>query len=444
MQHLSTPPGPKDKGYIRSFFDSIAFSRKPMEHLLRYHQEYGDIVRYRLAGLTIYQINNSDYIEQVINSTDLFIRETSSPLSRKFHVVFGDGILTSEGPPWSRQRKLSEPAFNATQIASYSKTMVAYAKRMVETWPDGETSDLHHEMRRLTRDIGAKIFTGVELTDEVKEISVILDRMIIYVTSFPLPEKIPTPQGLTFRNDSKRLDEILYRIIEQRRKSGTKSTDLLGALMAAPDDGEGALNDKELRDAFVSYFVPARMNVAIALTCAWYLISVHPEVEEMIHAEVDRVLGGREPAVQDVPLLPYTTKVVMEALRLYPPIWRIARQSVQDCAIGNFHIPKGSIIFISQWVLHRHPQYFMEPERFDPSRWDTENMKSMPKFAYFPFGGGARTCIGRDISLIEVVLVLATIAQNYHLRTRPMQKLAFASGLILRPKHSIPASLTKR
>jgi cytochrome P450 len=448
MAPLVRPPGPRNRGIVGNF---PLGSRDPLGLYTQWAREYGDIFYYRAFYRHIYFLNHPDLIEQVlVSDSRSFIKGEALRSNRR---IFGNGLLTNEGDSWLRQRHLIQPAFHRDRIESYGSTMVAYTERMITGWRDGEVRDLHQDMMRLALEIVARVLFNIEITSERDGVATALNailelgsggRMILP----PLLRMLPTPGNLLYRRAARQLDDIVYGFIRQRRSNGQSTDDLstddlLSALLRVQDES-GVMPDEQLRDEVMTLLLAGHETTAVSLSWAWYLLAQHPEMEKKLWSEFRDVLGGRSPTTQDLPKLHYTERVVKEVMRLYPPAWAIVRNSLRDCEIGGYRVPAGATLMMSQWVMHRDPRYFEQPERFNPDRWLDKRTKGTPKFAYFPFGGGPRTCIGAALATMEAVLVLATIAQKYQIRLAPGCQVEPLPTITLRPSHGIKAVLTRR
>ncbi|HWP28608.1 MAG TPA: cytochrome P450, partial [Chloroflexota bacterium] len=346
---------------------------------------------------------------------------------------------------------LIQPAFHRQQLAAYSEIMVACTEQLLATWRDGEVRDIHQEMMRLTLQIVARALFGADVADEAavvdEALRVALERFGTRLSSlaFLLPDTLPTPDNWGFLRAARRLDAIVYRIIAARRASGADRGDLLSILLRARDEADGGgMTDRQLHDEVMTLLLAGHETTAIALSWTWYLLSQHPAVEARLLAELQAVLGGRAPTAEDLPRLPYTEWVLWEALRLYPPAWALAREAVQDCEIGGYPVPAGTIVVMSQWLLHRDPRYFDAPERFLPERWADGLAKRLPRYAYFPFGGGPRLCIGAGFASLEAALVLATVLPRFRLTLVPGHPIALWPSVTLRPRYGIRMVLHRR
>jgi cytochrome P450 len=405
-------------------------------------REHGDIVFFRLGPQPAYFLNHPDHIKEVlVTGNSSFIKGRALQRSKK---LLGEGLLTSEDPLHRRQRRLAQPAFHRQRIASYASTMVTYAERTASHWQHGETLDISQEMTRLTLAIVGKTLFDADVESEAVEIGKALTIIIEQFNMLLLPfsellERLPLPHVRRFERAKARLDQTIYRLIEERRQSRSDRGDLLSMLLLAQDDeGDGGgMSDQQVRDEAMTIFLAGHETTANALTWTWYLLSQNPEAEAQLHAELDRVLGDRSPTFDDVPHLPYTEMVLSEAMRLYPPAWAIGRLAIQEYPIGDYVIPKGSLVLLSQYVTHRDPRFFPNPERFDPMRWTPEAKASRPQYAYFPFGGGPRRCIGEGFAWMEGILVIDALARQWRMRLAPGAKIAIQPVITLRPKSGV-------
>ena len=437
------PPGPKPHFLIGNF---PLGSRDPLGVLTAWAREYGDIFYYRAGWIRVYFLNHPDYIESVlVNQHQNFMKDQ---VIRNSRWLFGNGLLTSEGSDWLRQRRLSQPAFHRERIASYAKTMTSYTEEMLTTWKDGEARDIHQEMMRLTVRIVAKVLFSAEVAEETDEVAASLNvlmqqgsggRMVLpaFFRYFPLPAMARV------RRAARLLNELVYAIVRKRRATNCDTGDLLSMLLQAEDEDGSRMTDQQLRDEAITFLLAGHETTALSLTWTWYLLSQHPEVQYKLREELRQVLDGNVPQAKDLIRLPYTERVVKESMRLYPPAWGVARTVVKDCEIGGYHIPVGANIVASQWVMHRDPRYFADPEQFEPDRW-TDNSLRLPKFAYFPFGGGPRVCIGAAFAMLEATLLLATIAQQVELQLVSGQQIAPIPSITLRPDKGVRMIVHRR
>jgi len=440
---LPRPPGPRPHFLIGNM--PLA-SRDPLAVFTRWAGEFGDVFYYRAGWIQVYFLNHPDLIEFVlVRNHQNFRKDRVIRNSRWF---FGDGLLTSEGEHWKRQRRLSQPAFHRDRIALYASVMTSYTQRMLSLWHDGTVIDAHQEMMRLTLRIVVRALFGVE-ADETEEISRSLNIMMRNSTGArlllpPFFRQLPLPRMFELRRAVSKLNDTVYRIIDLRRRNEGDSGDLLSVLMEARDEDGSRMDDKQLRDEVMTFLLAGHETTALALSWAWHLLSQDSQVEHKLHQELDRVLGGRIPTVSDLSSLTYSEGVIKESMRLYPPAWSVARTVIQDFELGGYRIPAGANVVMSQWIMQRDPRFFSDPEKFDPDRWSNENIQKLPKFAYFPFGGGPRQCIGASFAMMEAVLLLATIAGRFRLSKVEGQPIVPVPSFTLRPKGGIYVELRKR
>lgn len=416
------------------------FRRNPPEYLAQMAREYGDVVYLPLGGQHVYFVNHPDIIAEVLVTGQHKYKK--SRMLERARVLLGDGLLTAEGADHRRQRRLVQPAFHRDRLASYGATMVERAAAACERWHEGQAVDIAQEMMRLTMDIVARTLFGAQVEQEAGEIGQAMSDVLELFDVILLPfsevlEKLPLPSVRRFHRARKRLDATIYRLIAGRRASGEDKGDLLSMLLLAQDEEGGAgLSDTQVRDEALTLFLAGHETTANALAWAWYLLSRNPQAEACFHAELDQTLAGRLPSVADVASLRYTEAVFSESLRLYPPAWAIGRRTLEDVELGGFPIAKGEIVLMSPYVTHRDPRWFPEPEVFRPERWLSPD-PDWPQFAYFPFGGGARVCIGERFAWMEGVLLLATIGQRWRLQVAggPVEPRAL---ITLRPRYGMP------
>jgi len=418
-------------------------------YLTKCAREYGDIVFFRFLGVPACFVNRPDYIESVlVTQNNNFVKSKDYRAMRR---VLGNGLLLSEGEFWRRQRKLIQPAFHQERIAAYAEIMVGYAQRMLESWSDGQTLDIHEAMMRLTLGIVAKTLFDADVSHEAEDVdaalTVLMGKFLRQAgLALLLPAWVPLPTSQLLKRAVGRLDKVIYGIIEQRRASGQMSGDLLSVFLQVQDDEGIGMTDRQLHDEIMTLFLAGHETTANVLSWTWLLLGQNPEVEEKLFEELRRVLGGRVPTPADLPRLSYTDTVLRESMRLYPPVWVIGRRALAPFRLGEYELPADTNVLISQLLMHRDARYFPEPERFDPDRWRGNDPRSasLPRFAYFPFGGGPRVCIGAGFGMMEAVLLLATIAQQFRIQIAPGQTVKMQPTVTLRPRSGIPVTLKRR
>ncbi len=409
--------------------------------------EYGDVVGFRMGKQPFVVVNHPDLIRDVlVTQQRCFAKGRALERMRR---LLGNGLLTSEGEFHLRQRRLAQPAFHRDRVAGYATSMIHYAGRWRDRWEDGSTVDMHEEMMRLTLAVVGKTLFDADVEAESHEIGDALGYVLNSFSVSMLPyaellEKLPLPSTRKFARARNRLDETIYRMIDDRRASGDDRGDLLSMLMQASDtEGDGSgMSNEQLRDEALTIFLAGHETTANAMTWTWYLLSQHPNVVARLHAEVD-ALGG-EPVAADVMRLPYARQVVAESMRLYPPAYAIGRRALVACDIGTFTIPPRTIVLTSPYLQHHDARWFPEPEHFDPDRWTVERIAERPKFSYFPFGAGTRICIGEQFAWTEAILLLATLAQRWAPTLVPGHPVRLQPRITLRPKDGMRMILHKR
>jgi cytochrome P450 len=440
------PPGPKGYPMLGNM---PGYARDPLGFLTRCSREYGDVVTLRFPGTLAYLITHPDHVEQIlVKNNRNFIKDK---YTREELSILGNGLLINEGDFWRRQRRLAQPAFHRRRVEAYGETMVAFTERLLADWRDDEVRDVHREMMRLTLEIVAKTLLDADIAREAEGVGEALGRIMDYFSdqgsgSFlrMLPESVPTPANLRYRRAVRRLDGIIYSIIEERRRSGKDTGDLLSMLLHAEDEEGNRMDPRQLRDEVMTVVLAGHETTAIALSWTFYLLGKHPEIEAKLTSELEEVLAGRSPTVEDLPRLRYADAIIKESMRLYPPAWAIGREAVGECEIGGYHVPTRTQMFISQYVTHRDPRFFDEPEVFDPSRWHDGRTQNLPDYAYFPFGGGPRLCIGSNFAKMEAALLLATVAREFHLESASGEPPVPQPSITLRPRGGIGMKLKKR
>jgi cytochrome P450 len=455
-----TAPGPRS---FSPFGNLPAIQRDPLGTFLKGRAEYGDVVRYRGGIWHAYLVSHPDDIKHVLQDNNQNYRKGFSYQVLK--PVLGEGLLTNEGDSWLSQRRLAQPAFHRQRIARVSDLMLDSGERMLKRWDDRpdkqQPVEVLGEMSRLTLEIVSRALLGTDVGSQADQVGQAVAELQAHVNYrathlFSAPEKYPTPRNRRFHRWLRLLDGIVYGIIERQREAlspgpspikerGNQRDGLLSMLLQARDEDTGqGMSDRQLRDEVMTTFLAGHETTANALTWTWYLLSRHPEIEANLHDELDRVLAGRYPAYADLKDLPYCRMVIEESLRLYPPAWAVGRYAVGQDEVGGYGIPAGSQVVMSQYVTHRHPEFWERPERFDPERFTPEKTAGRPRFAYFPFGGGPRMCIGADFAMIEAQLVLAAVAQRYRLRLAPGHKVEPEALVTLRPRHGLVMHLQTR
>ena len=465
---MEYPPGPHSilpEKLLREFMND------PIKTLTNIAHTYGNIAHFKLGRRHVYLINEPSYIEDVlIRNHKNFIKSRGLQVSKR---LLGEGLLTSEGEYHDRQRRIIQPAFHPNHISTYDQIMTDYAQYMHQKWQDGTVLDIHKEMMRVTMAIISKAVLGsdvkLENDDEVGDALLVCMQ---YNNRLQMPfgeliEKIPIlPVNKNYQRAKKTLDSIVYEMIKKHRDGDNRGInkeggrDLLYSLLQAQDTeaGIGRMNDIQLRDEVMTIFLAGHETTANALTWTFYLLSQNPTVGDKLYEELCSVLGDdgdgdkdgssstnkRTPTIEDVPKLEYTEKVFRESMRLYPPAWTIGRQVINDYKIYKYVLPAGSVILMSQYVMHHDPRYFPDPDLFYPDRWNKEFKLGLPRFSYFPFGGGIRGCVGEPFAWMEGILLLATIHHRWRMHHDPKHKVELKPLITLRPKYGMRMKLERR
>ena len=420
--------------------------RDPLGYWTDVAREYGPVARLPFDRPPAYLLGGPEEIGQVHLRTGKEFDKgyEDDPL----YPLLGNGLVNSEGEFWRRQRRLVQPAFHRERIDAYARTMVSRTERMLGGWREGERRDAHEEMMRLTLGIVAETLFGVEIEGEAGAVGRAISEGIDEAEResrrvVRLPAWVPMAGRGRLRRAVEALDRVVLRIIAERRIEGKDRGDLLSMLLAAQDEDGAGMTDRQLRDEAMTLFIAGHETTALALTWTWALLSRHAAVEEALLAELREVLDGRSPTVADVRGLRYAEAVIKESMRLYPPIPVVARRANRDVEIGGYLVPSGTQLVMCPWIVQRDARYFPAPETFDPSRWLGDATEGLPKFAYFPFGGGPRKCIGTAFAMVEATLLLATIAQKFRLQADgPV--VPEASIVTVRPRHGVPVRLISR
>ncbi|MCB9452118.1 MAG: cytochrome P450 [Anaerolineaceae bacterium] len=440
------PPGPETRLPILNLRN---LQQNRLEFLTHNREEYGDIVHFRLGPRHIYQINHPDYIQEILVKHPEQFQKTQM-LKQNTQRIIGNGLLTNDGESHKRQRRLVQPAFHHNRIAAYADVMVEYTQDMLGRWQPGDQHDIAHDMMELTMRIIAKTLFNTDVSNQSdalgQAVTIGIETATQRITTLlKVPDWIPTATNRKRQQAAQTLESTIMKIINERRSSGDDTGDLLSMLLLAVDEEDGGgMTNKQVRDEAMTLFIAGHETTANALAWTFYLLAQHPEIEEKLIHELTTKLNGRPPQVTDLPNLSYTEMVIKESMRLYPPAWTVTRQTIEAVEIGGYLIPAGSVLLISQYIMHRHPDYWELPEQFNPERFAPELEKRIPRYAYFPFGGGPRICIGNQFALMEANLVLATIAQRYHLALLPGQTVMPEPLITLRPQHGIQMEIHER
>ncbi|MBA2662751.1 MAG: cytochrome P450 [Bradymonadaceae bacterium] len=447
---IARPPGSLILGNLAEFRDDI------LTMLLKAQQEYGDVVRFRFAHQPGALFSEPEDIAHLLIKNHRNYRKKTRGYAA-MSALIGNGLVTSEGDFWLRQRRIAQPSFHKKRIAGFATSMAAAAERMAKDWAprakNQEAFDVADEMMKLTLQIVGETLLSADVSSNASEVSGALDIALHYVLDrirfpFMLPQGFPTARNRELKRAIAILNQIVMRIIAERRaapEGAEAPADLLTMLMEARDEesGEG-MTDVQLRDEVMTMFLAGHETTANALSWTWHLLGQNPDCEARLHAELDEVLAGRTPTFEDLPKLVYTRMVIDESMRLYPPVPLVARMSHEADVISGYQIPPNLFIFICPYVTHRHPKYWPDAERFDPERFDPQNPIERPRFAYFPFLGGPRQCIGNTFAIMEAQLCLATIASRYRLRPVAGHPVEPELTITQRPRYGLKMTIEPR
>ncbi|HWZ59531.1 MAG TPA: cytochrome P450 [Gemmatimonadaceae bacterium] len=439
------PPGPRAR-YPGEFVVELA--RNPIG-LLERTAAYGDVAQIRIGSQAIVVVSHPDEIRRVLVTEQRSFTKGRGLERSKF--LLGEGLLTSEGEAHLRQRRLVQPAFHRDRIAAYGRVMTEYTQAALAPWQSGQTIDLYEEMMRLTLRIAGRTLFDTEMEGAAADVTatIALSLRLFRFAILPfghLLERMPLPWVRRLQRARERMNELLYGMIRERRASGIDRGDLLSMLLLAQDTegGGGGLTDSQVRDEIITLLAAGHETTAVALTWTWCVLARQPSVLARLQAEVDAVLGDRPPTVADLDRLTYTRNVFAEGMRLYPPAWAIGRRAIRDVTLGPYRVTAGSLVVVSQHLVHRDNRWYIRPRQFDPDRWAPEVEATRPKFAYFPFGAGTRVCIGESFAWMEGTLVLAAMAQRWTMRHDPTHRVEQMPVITLRPKYGMRMILRQR
>jgi cytochrome P450 len=434
------PPGPRGKPVLGSILD---FRSDILRALLDGWHEYGDLVEFNVAGAS-YLVVHPDYIEHILRDN-----ESNYPhapfLDARWAKIVGNGLVTSKGDFWARQRRLADPSFHQDRIEGFAKIMTETTEEMLEAWKPridrSEPIDVREEMMRLTITILSKAMFSADIWEKTDTISRVVSVLLTHASNrlfspVDIPEQVPLPSNRRYVAARDEFDELIYGIIAERRSEPRE--DLLSMFLAAQDEETGEhMSDEQVRDEVRTMFIAGHETTATSLAWTWYLLSMFPDVAHRLRAELGEVLGGRSPTAADLPQLTYTWRVIQESLRLYPPIWMYLRTAIEDDVIDGYRIRAGKNIYLSPFITQRHLDFWPNPEGFDPDRFAPEKTQGWHRFKYWPFGGGPRKCIGNNFAVVEMQLVVATVAQLYDLVLVPGHQIVMQPGLSLRQRDGV-------
>ena len=438
-------PGPKGNLILGVMPE---FNRNQLKYI-EDARKYGDVVRLRFFYLTAYFLYHPNDIESVLSTNARNFIKARSLRTPLFRRLVGQGLLSSDGELWKRQRRLAQPAFHRQRISAYADVMVEYSLRLMSEWRAGEVRDIYRDMMRLTLGIVVKTLFNADVSGDADNVRTVLSELVKPFASqaslkWIADNRLPTQTHRRFNRLAAEIDQIVYRIIEERRESGKDYGDLLSMLLAACDDDGSGMSNVQLRDEVMTIFLAGHETTALTLSWTWYLLAQNPEVEKKFHEELDQVLAGRPATADDMPRLKFTEMIAKESMRLYPPAFGLGRESLEDCEIGGFHVPRKSQVFMFQWAVQRDERFFPDPNEFVPERWTEEFSNSLPKYAYFPFGGGPRACIGNYFAMMEIILVMATLGQRFRFALAENQLIDVLPAMSLRPASPVNVRLQVR
>jgi cytochrome P450 len=444
------PPGPSELPVIGQ---TLRYIRDP----IRFMQEaagYGDLVTLSVKPALLLMVNHPDLIRDVVVTNHRLVGR--GPNADVLKYAMGDGLVTAGPADHLQQRRLMQPQFHRGRIEGYGELMREYAAQHRTAWTDGQRVDMAQEMGTLTLRVVVKTLFGLELPDDVRRIGgsfeLINSYLVARVNQPPkmrrLLHRLPVPYTVRFRRATTQLDRMIFGLIAERRATSTGEDDLLSLLLDArleDDEGVGQpLTDQQVRDQTITMFAAGHETTAVCLTWTWYLLATNPQAQARFHAELDDVLGDRAPELGDLPKLNFMDQILTESLRLYPPIWFWSRMAFQPFELGGYQIPPGALLAAPQLVIQRDPRWFDQPLEFRPERWTEEFRSNLPRYAYYPFGGGPRQCIGEGFAMMEAKMILATLGQQWKVRHDARHKAEMLPLISLRPKGGMPMYLEQR
>lgn len=441
---LSFPPGPKGNFILGNLLE---FNRDRLGFLSGCSRTYGDIVSLRFGPFNTYLLSDPFGIEQVlVNTSKKFVKAKGLRSNR---LLLGDGLIVSEGDFWQQQRKLTQLAFSHNRINAYKEIAIAQTDAMVDRWRNSTVIDIHSEMLDLVLAIVGESLFGPEILNDFHKLSESMKFAMRHInvrskSLFLFSDYFPTQQNRTFLSSMSEIDEIIYSLIRQRRKLDNERDDLLAIMIDKIYEDGHKLSDEQIRDEIVSFLSAGHETTASSLSWLFYLISQHPDVQMKLQQELENLSAEQSLDLANLSKFPYFEKVVKEAMRLYPSAWLMGREAIQDCEVAGYQLRSGSIFLISQWVMHRDPRYFVNPESFNPDRWNEDLSKKLPNYAYFPFGGGTRLCIGKTFAIMEIFLISSFILQRFKLEFPASFSTSPSPAIALYPKQGMKIIVSRR
>ena len=451
--HKKTDTHTDEMPTLRTLNSLRDLQKSPLQFLAGLYKHYGNMVQIRIFFWPVYIINHPEYIKHVLQD-NYRNYDKNVPIFNLFRPVLGNGLVTNYGgESWLHQRRLMQPAFHRQRIADLGTAMSRLTGEMLDQWEVAaqkqQPVDVASEMMHLTLRIVSNALFHSDIDDRIRAFEQAFSQVNAFLLEYfnrPFPPlNVPTPRNRRFWASLRTLDNVVYEILRQRHQSTEEYRDLLSLLMQARDEETGqGMSDQQLRDEIMTILIAGHETAANALAWCWYLLAQNPEAEQRLQQEVDQVLQGRLPTVEDLPHLPYTRMVFEEAMRLYPPVWIIMRKALQDDTIGEYHIPKNTYILWSTYAVHRHPDFWEEPEKFDPERFTPERSANRPRHAYIPFSHGPRLCIGNTFAMMEAQIIIAAVVQRYRLTLVPEHPVVPQPLMTLRPRDGIMVNLQPR
>jgi cytochrome P450 len=453
---IREPPGPPGHWLLGH---SREFEQDALGVFMRGFREFGDVVAFRFGPIRACLLAHPDHVQHVLQKNHRNYDKNAFSY-RRLRVLIGDGLITSDGARWQAHRSLAQPAFQRRQLESVASASLRAAHRVADAWRtragEGGRTDLHRDMMSAALEVAAAVLFGAEIAAEADAVGQALDLALaetvrrVYAL-LPLPMLVPTPANLRLRRAITGLHVLVERLVERRRRSGQgRGAPLRGDLRGRPwepgallDDLLQGLDGRALRDEVVTFLLAGHETTANLLTWAIWLLGLHPEIAARLRAEIETALGGRPPTLDDLPRLGYVRMVLEEAMRLYPPVWVVDRNTVAEDTIGRHRIAKGTLVMLSQYVTHRHPAFWPDPERFDPDRFGPAAARARPRYAYFPFIGGPRMCMGAQFAMTEATLILACLARRFALTPIAGEAVEVNPSVTLRPRHGAPMHVTE-
>jgi cytochrome P450 len=444
MAVQTTIPGPKGQFLLGSINE---FNNNTLE-FVKDIRRYGDLAKFKFGPFPIFVVSHPDYIHDVmVKNADKYYKPSFNKAI--LEAMLGNGLFINDGDSWKRQRRLVQPAFHAKRISAYADIITNYANELGDEWQKGGTRRIDLDMTAITMRIIAKALFDADIRHDTAEVGeAIRDALEVaegeFKTPFPIPRWLPLERNRKLRRVVARLDKLIQDFINERRASSEDKGDLLSLLLSARDEDNTTMTDKQVRDEAMTLFGAGHETTAVTMTWIWYLLSQNPQAEAKLHEELDHVLGGRLPTMEDLALLPYTEMIVKEAMRMYPAAWGTSREVHEPVLLGGHMMKKRQTVFINIYGMHYDPRFFENPEQFNPERFSAENEKLIPKYAYVPFGAGPRICIGNAFAIMEARLILATLAQRFELSVAPNFKVVPDRQFTLKPKYGLEMVIQER